>query len=237
MSELLGSVADPRPRHGQDIAGVVDGGGRSVRRGQIHQVRRRRRGAGCRRERGAGKNGRPRGDVPGRVEVPLHIDVLSRLGLGRLAQRDRQVRQRAGQNISVLIGVVSLHERALAVHQRIARIQTEVAVPRELLPGGGVQDEKTRPVDRKIAVDSRRINRPRREVRADRTDLRSQTDLAGIGPAKIRIRRCSRQLCHIKLRREFDRTRLESDRIDVRDVVSNDIQPLLIGVETRQSGE
>ena len=116
----------------------------------------------------------------------------------------------------------------------VVRVEGEIAGARVVLVLAVLirrQDEKSVARERKVGILARRLRRSIAEEQVDARDADAETDLLGVRAADGCRRGGRACRCLVERVGERHAARLEADRVDIRDVVADDVHARLVALE------
>ena len=172
------------------------------------------------------------------VVTDVEAHVLGLVGSDLLARRDGQVAERGARlDVAVGVGRPALDQVAVRGHQVAIAVQVQ-------RPGLGVKglvaclgDEEAVALDRQVEGVPCLFRSALGEVGFDPGDLYAQPDLGGVDAAVCVRRRGRTGLGLAEQVLELDLVALVPRRVDVGDVVTDGVNPFLVGVHTGDSAE
>ena len=138
---------------------------------------------------------------------------------------------------AVLVGLPALDERTVGRDEVAVRVEGEAAIARVRGLAALFDGEEAVALDREVGGTTRQLGRALRKVDGYTGEAHTETDLRGVGTAGGRGRQAgARQLLAQQVLEE-DAARLVSGRVDVGDVVADNVHECLVGPQTRDCGE
>ena len=144
---------------------------------------------------------------------------------------------RVGGDVAVLVGLPTLDERAVGGDEVAVPVEREAAVARVRGLAALVDGEEAVALDREVGGPTGQLGRALREVDAHAGEAHTEADLRGVGTTGGRGRRARAVSCWLKQVLEEHAARLVTGRVDVGDVVADDVHECLVGPQTRDCGE
>src|SRR5262249_19763117 len=140
-------------------------------------------------------------------------------------------------DVEVAVDAVALYDAAAAVDQVVRRVERESAVAAVERLAALIEDEQAGALERQVGAVAGGLDSAVAEVAHHSGELDAEADLARIRAAAVGCRGTALRQVRRELGLEQRPVALETDRVDVRDVVADDVKRFRADVHPGQARE